>query len=513
MDNTHGDTARRDPFPAADDGWRVVWVGPPDLSLLQALRATAQAAGAVLVPYPPATLPEGGADARVLIVRSFPDAAALRRELRRDTSPVLFLAEGVHEAEQAHEAAGTHDDVESAQAPAHLVWRRLERMHDRLAALELARDSSRRDELTGLLTRGVAETEWPAVAAHPTPVPLWLFVLDLDHFKQVNDRHGHAAGDLVLKHVAAVLQEHVPSPRRLCRLGGEEFAWLVEGLDPLGCEDHAEEVLQALRELRHEAGADVFSVTGSIGYARVDRHEPLADAFRAADEAVYAAKAAGRDQAQAREQMDTLAAQLDSDVQLMHFENVTRVVTERTANLLSNFGRNLVQQAQQAADQDKLTQVWNRRYFDRRLERELKLAQAHGTPLAIAVFDLDHFGQFNRTYGMPTGDAVLREFARLALTCTRATDWFARYGGEEFVLVVRGSQEDAVAVAERIRGALERAVIAQPSGEPVRCTVSVGVAALEPDIAEPVHLVQRASKRLQAAKRQGRNQVVAESAA
>jgi diguanylate cyclase (GGDEF)-like protein len=179
--------------------------------------------------------------------------------------------------------------------------------------------------------------------------------------------------------------------------------------------------------------------------------------------------------------------------------------------MLSNFGRNLVQKAQLAADQDKLTQVWNRRYFDRRFERELKLAQVHGTPLTIAVFDLDHFGRFNRQHGMPTGDAVLMAFAQLALSCTRATDWFARYGGEEFVLVVRGSLDETVAVSERIRSSLEQAAIAQPSGLPVQCTVSVGVATLQPDIAHAVQLVQRASKHLQMAKQQGRNRVVADT--
>jgi diguanylate cyclase (GGDEF)-like protein len=155
--------------------------------------------------------------------------------------------------------------------------------------------------------------------------------------------------------------------------------------------------------------------------------------------------------------------------------------------------------------------VWNRRYFDRRFERELKLAQAHNTPLTIAVFDLDHFGQFNKLHGMPTGDAVLREFAQLAQSCTRSTDWFARYGGEEFVLVVRGTAGEAVAVADRIRLELEKAVIDQPSGVAVQCTVSVGVATLEPDIADAVQLVQRASKRLQLAKQQGRNCVVAQT--
>lgn len=501
---------------SADDGierLRIAWIAARAGHEVEDFSARATARGADVRWTEPGTLAPGQVDLRVLLVGTFADEAELRREYWHDTSPVLFLTATDREAEMAHDCASPRDDVEDVRRPPRILYRRVERMLDRMAALALARDSSRRDELTGLLNRRTADAEWPALASRRTGHAATLFLMDVDHFKSVNDRLGHEVGDLVLKSVASLLLDHVPSERLLCRFGGEEFAWIVDGLEPAERGTYADQVLAALRGLTHDAGQETFTVTASIGYAEIDPDEPLQEAFRAADEALYAAKARGRDQALGRDEMDTMAAELDSDVQLMHFENVTRVVTERTASMLSNFGRSLVQKAQLAADQDKLTQVWNRRYFDRRLERELKLAQAHGTPLAIAVFDLDHFGQFNRTYGMPTGDAVLREFARLALTCTRATDWFARYGGEEFVLVVRGSQEDAVAVAERIRGALERAVIAQPSGEPVRCTVSVGVAALEPDIAEPVHLVQRASKRLQAAKRQGRNQVVAESAA
>jgi diguanylate cyclase (GGDEF)-like protein len=480
---------------------------------LEAFGRMARQLGADLQLHERGTLAAGTADIRIVQVRAHDSEDTLRRELRRDSSPVLFLAADLRGAEMAHDCAGARDDVDFASASPHILCRRLERMHDRLAALELARDSSRRDELTGLLHRRVVEAEWAGLAARHPGLRSTLFLLDVDHFKQVNDRHGHAVGDLVLKNVATLLLGQVPSERQLCRFGGEEFAWIVVGLEPDECGAYAEHVLGALRQLPHEAGHEPFTVTASIGYAELEPHAPLAEAFRAADEALYAAKARGRDQALGRDQMDTMAAELDSDVQLMHFENVTRVVTERTASMLSNFGRNLVQRAQRAADKDKLTQVWNRGYFDRRFERELKLALAHQTPLTIAVFDLDHFGRFNKQHGIPTGDAVLREFAQLAQSCARATDWFARYGGEEFVLVVRGHASDAVAVAERIRRELAQAVIPQPSGVPVHCTVSVGIASLEPGVADAVQLMQRASNRLQRAKQQGRNQVVWESTA
>lgn len=189
---------------------------------------------------------------------------------------------------------------------------------------------------------------------------------------------------------------------------------------------------------------------------------------------------------------------------------MARVVTERTTNLLTNFGRGLVQRAQHAADEDKLTNVWNRRYLDRRLGREFALANADNMPLSVALFDLDHFGVFNTTHGVSTPDTVLANFAQLlATTFVRSTDWGARYGGEEFVLVVRGPLQGAVAVAERIRCAQATAMSdAIPRGQ-AATTVSVGVAQATSNALSPADLLKTCSKPLQMAKQLGRNRVVA----
>jgi diguanylate cyclase (GGDEF)-like protein len=104
---------------------------------------------------------------------------------------------------------------------------------------------------------------------------------------------------------------------------------------------------------------------------------------------------------------------------------------------------------------DALTGIGNRRAFDEQLSRELKRSEREGNPVALAMFDLDHFKAFNDSHGHPAGDRLLTEVAGAWQGCLRATDSLARYGGEEFALIAPGCTEaDAVALVDRLRGAV-----------------------------------------------------------
>ena len=106
---------------------------------------------------------------------------------------------------------------------------------------------------------------------------------------------------------------------------------------------------------------------------------------------------------------------------------------------------------------DALTGLGNRRAFDEQLARELKRAEREGTPLALAMFDLDHFKTYNDTHGHPEGDRLLTEIAANWQGCLRATDSVARYGGEEFALIAPGCVEaEAVGLVDRLRDAVPR---------------------------------------------------------
>src|SRR3954447_16351967 len=119
---------------------------------------------------------------------------------------------------------------------------------------------------------------------------------------------------------------------------------------------------------------------------------------------------------------------------------------------------NLLERMQQMAVTDGLTELANRRSFDRSLERELTRANRTDGRLSVVLLDIDHFKQLNDTHGHVVGDAVLRQVAAALRECGREYDTVARYGGEEFAAVLPGcSSALALQVAERLRRAVEEA--------------------------------------------------------
>jgi diguanylate cyclase (GGDEF)-like protein len=172
--------------------------------------------------------------------------------------------------------------------------------------------------------------------------------------------------------------------------------------------------------------------------------------------------------------------------------------------LAVQLGEALAAMEHQAAT-DALTGLPNRRSLDRALAAQLALAQREKRPLSLLMLDLDHFKAVNDTHGHGVGDAVLRAFAQRVQAQLRPSDVCARYGGEEFVVLLSGTKELlAVETAERLR----RAVADGPLVPGVAITVSVGLATWR-DGEDAAALLARADAALYAAKRAGRNRVMA----
>jgi two-component system cell cycle response regulator len=154
------------------------------------------------------------------------------------------------------------------------------------------------DALTGLANRRFILTQLgshvSAARRHGRPVSV--AIVDIDHFKPVNDRYGHQVGDQVLVAVAAALGDHLREEDQLGRLGGEEFLVVLPDTDAAAAERVTEKLRceVACRTVEHEG--DTLSVTVSIGMATWDGEAPE-ELLRRADDALYAAKAAGRDRA------------------------------------------------------------------------------------------------------------------------------------------------------------------------------------------------------------------------
>ena len=164
---------------------------------------------------------------------------------------------------------------------------------------------------------------------------------------------------------------------------------------------------------------------------------------------------------------------------------------------------------------DVLTQVANRRFFDRRLREEVSQWLRRGGELSCLLVDLDCFKQVNDQHGHQAGDLVLKEAARALSMGLRASDVLARYGGEEFVLLLpaTGTQR-AAEIAERLRAAVASLAITPTRGVSLRVTASFGLANLAADqratLEDPgLWLLRQADQALYAAKARGRNCVVA----
>jgi diguanylate cyclase (GGDEF)-like protein len=162
----------------------------------------------------------------------------------------------------------------------------------------------------------------------------------------------------------------------------------------------------------------------------------------------------------------------------------------------------------QAATIDPVSGLFNRRYFEERLEEELHRARRHKTPMALMMVDIDDFKGVNDRYGHLAGDAVIRSVADILRRSVRRFDLCTRFGGEEFAIVMPGSgPEHSAAVAERIRQLIEEFRLDEPELAALRVTVSIGLSVSHE--LSPRQLIEQADRALYTAKRGGKNRVVA----
>jgi diguanylate cyclase (GGDEF)-like protein/PAS domain S-box-containing protein len=162
---------------------------------------------------------------------------------------------------------------------------------------------------------------------------------------------------------------------------------------------------------------------------------------------------------------------------------------------------------------DALTGLYNRRYLEETLDRELRRSARAQQSLGILMIDLDHFKNFNDSYGHDAGDAVLRETGASLTKGIRAEDFVCRFGGEEFVVILPTADlEAALARAESLRSKMRDLTILH-QGKPMgMITISVGVAAFPEHGTSPKELMAAADAALYEAKHRGRDQVVAAAA-
>jgi len=204
---------------------------------------------------------------------------------------------GAYEAlRTAYETSKQMRDRESdARATALHALFETDQMRRRSVALE---ELAERDSLTGLWNRRHLDRLLPDLLAdhRDRGVPLSLAIADLDHFKRINDTRSHLVGDATLARVGLLLERAAPEPAFTARLGGEEFVFVLPGMDAARAAAFCESVRARVRGQRWDLITDGLGVTVSIGVATAPPAGSVSDLLGRADEALYVAKRSGRDQ-------------------------------------------------------------------------------------------------------------------------------------------------------------------------------------------------------------------------
>lgn len=211
--------------------------------------------------------------------------------------------------------------------------------------------------------------------------------------------------------------------------------------------------------------------------------------------------------------LSELISQILAETRVM--SDLNRQLEQRLEGSSSEIARlrNQLDDLKREASTDALTQLANRKLFDHSLSLALLDARAADTPLSLLMIDIDHFKQFNDTYGHQLGDQVLKLVARSLTEVAQARDTAARYGGEEFAVIL--PQTDlgrSVELAETIRSQVSsKRLTNRRTGQVLgQITLSIGAAQLNPqDGADS--LVHRADEAMYLAKRDGRNRVKSEA--
>ncbi len=220
---------------------------------------------------------------------------------------------------------------------------------------------------------------------------------------------------------------------------------------------------------------------------------------------------------------------LDGELDTNALKELTKHLLEKTADMQANnaaleqrlddarddvisLQQNL-EEVQRQSMTDSLTKIYNRKFFDQHIGNSIADAKSSGNPMCLVMADIDHFKNFNDTFGHQTGDQVLRLVAMTMRSNTKGSDLACRYGGEEFVLILPNTDlKGAVTLSDTIRKAIQaKELLKRSTNEKLgRITSSFGVALLRPTDTDAT-LIERADAALYAAKRNGRNRVIAEN--
>ena len=367
-----------------------------------------------------------------------------------------------------------------------------QKLQQQAEEIEIHAADARTDPLTQLNNRRRFDaelerryTEWKRLQT-----PYSVFLIDVDHFKEFNDLHGHLAGDEVLRGVARVLQGAMREMDVVCRYGGEEFAVIMPATVGEPARRGAERARTAIEEASFRFEGIKLQVTASVGLAEVAVGEDNEDLIRRADEALYASKNAGRNNAHLHDGAQPAPILLAPiPVAAAPPESPAKPPAERAA---------LRDRATRQPMRQTFGKLPDGAVFTAELRRRVSEAQHFQTPLSALLIHVDDLSRFNNQYGDEIGGALLDTVAHYLDDLLRDVDLLTRYSDGRFAAMLSDSGAEAtVEVARRLRRAVADFELPTKTS-PVRLTVSMGLSELTTGEA-PEDLRSRTERALAAA--------------
>ena len=294
--------------------------------------------------------------------------------------------------------------------------------------------------------------------------PFSLLIFDVDHFKKFNDTHGHQAGDEVLRCVAQTLEKTVKSSDVACRYGGEEFAVVMQNTRIDSARIASERIRTAIEEMAIDFEGKSLRVTASIGVAEISSGEDNVSLIRRADDSVYAAKKAGRNQSYWNDGTQCLPV-------LGTPETTPSGTSSETATDSQEPG---------SYGPVKLSELPNRRAFCGELTRRISESHRYGVSLSVMHLRVADYNQLADEYGQAVGEMLLESVAQFIGSTLRDMDLLGKLKSGDFVVMLPGSSEkEAEIVGDRIMKAISNCVI--PIGDKsVSLELNMGVTDVYP---------------------------------
>ena len=353
-----------------------------------------------------------------------------------------------------------------------------------------------RDSLTGCLNRRAFTEQFDMLfnQAQKMDTELSCIMVDIDHFKVVNDTYGHGRGDEVIKLLADILKSNSRKDDLVARYGGEEFCLVFPGMT----DDKTMDVAERIRLKVKSESASVFDsaprITVSLGVSSFNNNPATPEVLNnLADKALYVAKETGRNKVimwdeDAQAEVNESAVVNETGTSEEQHESVEQM--QNRINQLEKMASNFSEQLEYQQSYDALTGLPNQVLFYDRIQQSIERGYRLHQLAAVLIIDIEMFSQINTTLGRDVGDQLLQEFAKRLNSIFRKSDGVSRLtvsriAGDEFAVLLTdiNHDEQVTWAIQRLLDAVESSV--EIEGNTIHTSVKIG-ASLYPSDASTV---------------------------